>query len=194
MNGRSEGMSRAGGTEHTGVGRYVYFSCLVVAAQIGILLLLDRQWFCSCGSVRLWQGTMDPAQNSQQLTDPYSFLHFAFGCGLFLWLKSIRPHWHLARRATYALASSAIWEIIENLPFMIEMFGTEGSGLQYSGDSIANSIGDTLIVLLGFLVASRLSTRWTVSAILALELTTFALIGDGLIVGLLRFTASSMMV
>lgn len=194
MDDRLSGMSRTGEDEHTGIGRYLYFSCLVVAAQIGVLLLLDRQWFCSCGSIRLWQGTLDPAQNSQQLTDPYSFLHFAFGCGLFLWLKSIRPHWHLARRATYAVASSAIWEIVENLPFMIEIFGTEGSGLQYSGDSIANSLGDTLIVLLGFLVASRLSTRWTVSAMLALELTTFALIGDSMIAGLLRITASSMMV
>ncbi len=194
MDDRLGGMSRAGRDDQAAIGRYLCFSCLIIAVQIGVLLLLERQWFCSCGSIRLWQGTLDPAQNSQQLTDPYSFLHLAFGCGLFLWLKAIRPHWHLARRATYAVASSAGWEIVENLPFMIDAFGTEGSGLQYFGDSIANSLADTLIVFLGFLLASRLSTRWTVSAMLALELATFTLIGDSMIAGLLRLTASSMMV
>lgn len=165
---------------------HLYLPFLIVAAQIGVLLLLEREWFCTCGSLRLWQGVLDPNQNSQQLTDHYSLLHFAFGVGLFVWLNAIRPHWPLARLATYAVASSALWEIFENLPLMIRLFGNDGSGFDYSGDSIVNSLSDTLFVVLGFLLASRLSTGLAVAAILCLEVATYVMIGDGVVVGLLR--------
>lgn len=166
--------------------RYLYLPFLFLAGQVGILLLLDRDWFCSCGLIRLWQGVLDPHQNSQQLTDHYSLLHLAFGVGLFVWLSAIRPHWSLARLATYAVASSALWEIFENLPFIIQIFGNDGSSLHYSGDSIVNSLSDTIFVVLGFLLASRLTTGMAVATILSLEMTTYVMIGDGVVAGLLR--------
>ncbi|MCJ8521730.1 hypothetical protein ABID21_004909 [Pseudorhizobium tarimense] len=166
--------------------RYLYLPFLIVAGQIVVLLLLGRSWFCTCGFVRLWQGALDPRQNSQQLMDHYSLLHLAFGAGLFVWLNAIRPHWPLVRLATYAIASSALWEIVENLPLVIQLFGNDGSGLHYSGDSIVNSLSDTLFVLLGFLLASRLSTGLAVAAILFLEVATYLMIGDGVVAGILR--------
>ncbi|CAD7050153.1 hypothetical protein RHAB21_04127 [Pseudorhizobium halotolerans] len=166
--------------------RYLYLPFLFLAGQVGVLLVLDRDWFCSCGSIRLWQGVLDPHQNSQQLTDHYSLLHLAFGVGLFVWLSAIRPHWSLARLATYAVASSALWEIFENLPFIIQIFGNDGSSLHYSGDSIVNSLSDTFFVVLGFLLASRLTTGMAVATILSLEMATYVMIGDGVIAGLLR--------
>nr|CAD6595606.1 hypothetical protein RKHAN_00089 [Rhizobium sp. Khangiran2] len=165
---------------------YLYLPFLLLAGQVGVLLLLDRDWFCSCGLIRLWQGVLDPHQNSQQLTDHYSLLHLAFGVGLFVWLNAIRPHWSLARLSTYAVASSALWEIFENLPFIIQIFGNDGSSLHYSGDSIVNSLSDTIFVVLGFLLASRLTTGMAVATILSLEMTTYVMIGDGVVAGLLR--------
>ncbi len=165
---------------------YLYFPVLIVAGQVGVLLLLDRHWFCTCGSIRLWQGVLDPRQNSQQLTDHYSLLHLAFGVGLFVWLNAIRPHWTLVRLATYAVASSALWEIFENLPLIIHLFGNDGSGRHYSGDSVVNSLSDTFFVLLGFLLASRLSTGLAIAAILFLEIATYVTIGDGVVAGFLR--------
>jgi Protein of unknown function (DUF2585). len=166
--------------------RYLYLPFLFLAGQVGVLLVLDRDWFCSCGSIRLWQGVLDPHQNSQQLTDHYSLLHLAFGVGLFVWLSAIRPRWSLAHLATYAVASSALWEIFENLPFIIQIFGNDGSSLHYSGDSIVNSLSDTFFVVLGFLLASRLTTGMAVATILSLEMATYVMIGDGVVAGLLR--------
>lgn len=166
--------------------RYLYLPFLFLAGQISVLLLLDREWFCSCGSIRLWQGELDPRQNSQQLADQYSLLHLAFGVALLIWLNAIRPHWSLLRLATYAVASSAGWEIVENLPFIIQIFGNDGSSLHYTGDSIVNSLSDTFFVVLGFLLASRLTTRLAVAAILSLEMATYVMIGDGVVAGLLR--------
>ncbi len=170
--------------------RHFTISFLLICSQIIWLLSLGRNWFCACGSIRLWAG-MDPAQNSQQFFDPYSLLHFAFGCGLFLWLTAVRPHFTLARRAAYAVMSSVLWEMCENLPFVIGLFGTEGTQLAYSGDSIVNSLSDTFSVLIGFAVASRISTPVTVSAILALEVLTFTWIGDSVVAGVLRIVSSS---
>ncbi len=171
--------------------RYVTISLMLICLQIIWLILLERNWFCTCGSIQLWAG-IDPAHNSQQFFDPYSLLHFAFGCGLFLWLTAVRPHFTLARRAAYALMSSVLWEMCENLPLIIAIFDTEGTELAYSGDSIVNSLSDTFSVLTGFTVASRISTPITVSAILALEVLTFSWIGDGVVAGVLRIVSSSM--
>jgi hypothetical protein len=194
--GEGEGMSETGAVasrgkanDNTSYRPYVAIACIVLV-QIAVLLLLERQWFCTCGSIRFWQGTLDPAQNSQQLTDPYSFLHFAFGCGLYLWLRAIRPEWHWAKRAAYAVLSSALWETVENLPFVIEIFGTNGSGMHYSGDSIANSLGDTLAVALGFAASSRLPRSLAFCVILAMEVATFALIGDSAIATVVRISVS----
>ncbi|MFN7024489.1 MAG: DUF2585 family protein [Pseudorhizobium sp.] len=171
---------------HRHIDRYFYLPFLIIAGQMGVLLLYGRSWFCTCGSIRVWQGMLDPYQNSQQLTDHYSLLHLAFGVGLFVWLSAIRPHWPLARLLTYAVASSALWEIFENLPFIIQVFVNDGSGLHYSGDSIANSVSDTLCVIVGFLLASRLSTGSAVAAVIFLEILTYGMIGDGVVAGLLR--------
>jgi hypothetical protein len=171
--------------------RHFKISFLLICLQIIWLLSLGRNWFCVCGSIRLWAG-MDPAQNSQQFFDPYSILHFAFGCGLYLWLTAMRPHFTLARRAAYAVMSSVLWEMCENLPFVIGIFATEGTQLAYSGDSVINSLSDTFSVFIGFAVASRISAPVTVSAILALEVLTFTWIGDSVVAGVLRIVSSSM--
>lgn len=170
--------------------RHLTISFLLVCSQIIWLLSLGRNWFCTCGTIRLWAG-IDPGQNSQQLFDPYSLLHFAFGCGLYLWLTSVRPQFTLARRAAYAVMSSVLWEMCENLPFVIGIFGTGGTQLAYSGDSIVNSLSDTFSVIIGFTVASRISTPITVAAILALEVLTLTWIGDSVVAGALRIVSAS---
>jgi hypothetical protein len=193
----AEGDAAAARSDKSGASRsarYLATSCALVSVQILWLVLMGRDWFCRCGFVRLWQGNMDPAENSQQVLDPYSFLHLAFGCGLYVALTAIRPHFSVARRGVYAVMSSVIWEICENVPAVIGIFGTAGSGLAYSGDSIVNSLSDTVAVILGFALASRMPAFMTVSAVLALEILTFIMIGDSLVAGLVRLMTSSMTV
>jgi hypothetical protein len=159
----------------------------ILLLQLGLLHLVGRPLACPCGSLRLWQGGLDPVQNSQQVADAYSLLHGIFGLALFLWLERIRPHWPLAQRALVAMASSAIWEVMENLPPVVRRFGAEGSDLHYVGDSLINSAGDTLFVLLGFLVAARLPLRATLLLAVLVEAVVYLMIGDGIVVGTFRF-------
>ncbi|MFP5077996.1 DUF2585 family protein [Rhizobium sp. YIM 134829] len=165
--------------------------CLLVCGsllllQVSFLVLLGRNWVCSCGEIRLWQGTLDPVHNSQQLADPYTLLHVVFGCVLFLWLSSVRPRWPLGRMVCYAVASSVIWEIIENVPLMVRLFSNEGGSLHYSGDSIGNSLSDTVAVCIGFSVSARLAKSLTAALVIGLECLTFFTIGDSILAGALR--------
>jgi hypothetical protein len=171
------------------VSPYLLTIITVMAIQALVLATIGRDWTCTCGTIRFWQGTLDPVENSQQVSDPYSLLHMIFGFGLFLWLRWIRPSWPLGLRAVIAVFSSAVWEVMENLPFMVSRFGAEGSDYHYIGDSIINSLSDTTFVLLAFLLASRLPAPVMLGLALALEVAVYLMIGDSLAIGTVRLIA-----
>ena len=52
------------------------------------------------------------------------------------------------------IVSSTVWEMAENLPVTIALFGySAGDPIAYHGDSIVNSMADTLVATLGALLA-----------------------------------------
>lgn len=159
----------------------------VLLVQIASLHLIGRDLGCRCGSDFLWQRTPDPARNSQHFADPYSLLHFGFGVAVFSILALMRPLWRRRDLALLVVVSSAVWEVMENLPFIIEAFGYHPDDpLAYDGDSILNSLGDTAFALMGAFLAA-FTPLWTaILSILAVELWTSLSIGDGYLIGLLR--------
>jgi hypothetical protein len=159
---------------------------LILITQMAVLHLIGRPLLCPCATVALWHGTLDPSQNSQQISDPYSFLHVTLGLISYRWLSWIRPSWTFSRIALVILVMSATWEIVENLPIVVQLFGAPGSELHYVGDSLVNSFTDTLFVLGGATAASALTPRNTLQAVVAIELVVMSLIGDGILLGTLR--------
>lgn len=158
----------------------------VVALLVLWLHLVGRSFLCSCGDVRFWQGELTPRENSQQFSDWYSALHVVFGIGLFAFVHRMRPRWALERKLLVVIASSAVWEAIENMPFVIALFQEPSDALRYHGDSILNSLGDTVFVLFGAVLAAVLPPWTTLLVALAAELTVSLAINDGLILGTLR--------
>jgi len=160
-------------------------AALIVVGMLLWLHLLNRPAFCPCGTVSLWGGGL-PQEDSQQFADWYSLLHGMFGMGLFLLLRRVQPSWPIGKAALVALASSAAWEAVENIPTVIGWFGAVGDGPAYAGDSMFNALGDTLFVMLGFQLASRLSAGKLMLAIVAAEVTVGLAAHDGVILGSLR--------
>ncbi|QUS37325.1 DUF2585 family protein [Falsirhodobacter algicola] len=159
----------------------------LVLLQAGVLALMGRDPGCGCGGDWPWQVRLDPAQNSQHLADPYSVLHLGFGMALLLIFRALRPHWPVARLALIVLVSSSIWEVMENMPAIISVFGYEpGDPRGYDGDSILNSLGDTAFTVAGGMLASRLPVWAVVAALIAVEVGVSLWIDDGYIIGLLR--------
>jgi len=165
----------------------------IIVVKLLLLHLMGRPFSCDCGVVTLWQGGLDPSQNSQQFADHYSLLHAGFGMILIQWLAWMRPHWRFPDLLVVVVASSAIWEIMENTPLIIERFGMLGSDLHYSGDSLLNSLGDTIFVLAGAVLAMKLSRLTTLVLVTTIEITVYLLIGDSILFGMFRFFAGSTM-
>jgi hypothetical protein len=123
---------------------------------------MGRVPWCICGYVKLWHGSVQSAENSQHLTDWFTFAHLLDGYGFYLALWLLGRTWPLPLRLMLAMALAVIWEIFENTDFVILHYRAATIALGYRGDSIVNSVGDVLACVLGFLLASRLSARSSV--------------------------------
>ena len=98
----------------------------------------------------------------------------------FLALAWVAPRLPLIGRFALAVCLEGGWEVLENTRFVIERYREGTIALGYEGDSILNSLGDIGCCALGFLVAGRLGTRWSLLLILGVELAMLLWIRDNL--------------
>lgn len=150
----------------------------IIALQITALVLMGRVPFCECGTISLWSGDIYSAENSQQIFDPYTFSHLTHGLLFFLFLSLFRlPLW---KKLLLAVGLESAWEVLENTDLVINRYREGTISLGYYGDSILNSVFDTLACMTGFLFAAK--NRWwvTVLTIIALEFFLLWFIRDNL--------------
>lgn len=156
----------------------------------GVLLAaMGRSLICSCGTLRLWQGEILTAENSQHLTDWYSFSHLLHGLILYALLRLLAPHWTLNKRLVVAAMIADGWELGENTPFLIERYREVTVSVNYHGDSVVNALSDVVAALAGFGLAAVLPVWGSVALFLGTEALTAWAARDGLVLSVLMVTA-----
>ncbi|MBI4085630.1 MAG: DUF2585 family protein [Candidatus Liptonbacteria bacterium] len=159
---------------------YILLGAFLVALQAFILWWFGQPLICACGYIKLWEGVVLSEGNSQHLTDWYTFSHIIHGFIFYFALWFFFPRMPVRTRLLFALGIEAAWEITENTPWLINHYRQQALAQGYTGDSVINSVFDTLAEVLGFLLARRLPVWSVILAGLFLEIFAGYSIRDNL--------------
>ena len=156
-----------------------------IAATAAILYTMGQPLICKCGYVKLWHGVVFSSENSQQLSDWYTPSHIIHGILFYGLFTLILPRASINVRLTLALIVECAWEILENTDMIINRYREATISLDYFGDSVLNSVLDTVWMVAGFALAARLPWKATVALGLGLELLAAWVIRDNLTLNIL---------
>lgn len=143
-------------------GRTLACGAGIVAAFGAMLWLEGRPAWCKYG-LGLWSAAWTHC-TSQHVFNPYSLTHVLHGVIFFWILRPFAARVEFRWRLVAALLLEIAWELVENSPWVIERYRQDTASLDYTGDSIVNSLGDVASTVVGFVFASRVS--WKVALVI----------------------------
>jgi len=165
----------------------IALTAIAIVAALVTLRMMGRIVWCALGDINPISLDAWGPHNSQHFADPYVFSHFLHGVVFFFLFHfgvlRRKPMWGLLAAMLLEIA----WEIFENTPFTINRYRVATAAVGYTGDSVANSLGDMLACLGGWFVARYVGIRWSIVLYLVLEIGCAIWIRDNLTLNVIQF-------
>ena len=176
--------------------RYWLAAIVIILFFALTLFFMGQPLICTCGYLKIWHGDVQSSENSQHLTDWYTFSHIIHGFVFYWiftfvgkrWRWSSQPwRWSLRFVLLLSLLAEISWEIVENTDVIINYYRENTISLGYYGDSVINSVFDVVFMMGGFFLASRFPVWAIIALAVAMELAVAYYIRDNLILNILMF-------
>jgi hypothetical protein len=160
----------------------VLLTALVIVLFAAALYVMGQPLICACDFVKLWHGVVVSSENSQHVSDWYTFSHVIHGFVFYWILLLVSRKLPMSRtlRLLLAVFVEVSWELFENTDFIINRYRETTISLDYYGDSIINSVFDVLFMIVGFVMAYRLPTSVVIVLALLMEIVVGISIRDNL--------------
>ena len=168
-------------------------SLWIVAGVLGLLILhtallsyMGQPLMYSGGYIQFWHGVVMSDGNSQHLSDWYTLSHVIHGILFYAVLAFLFPRMPVGLRLFLAIGIEMAWELFENTDMIINRYREQALAQGYFGDSIVNSVGDVIAVILGFFLTWKLPKWTSVILVIVLELLALYVIRDNLTLNIIQ--------
>ena len=163
----------------------IFWAGLIILVMVIILSQMGRTPWGPSGVPGLCSNDIWSQENSQRLADQYTLTHISHGLGIYALLHLTARALPVGPRLLIAVVLEGGWEVLENTDFIINKYREATISLDYYGDSILNSVGDVIAMILGFLFAAKLSVKKSWLFFIFLELLLALWIKDNLIINII---------